>query len=122
MANFAGLTKTYLKNSLLIGGVINNNIGRKTNFYDPDTDTFNDGPDMNTNRYAFGAVLLNPCPLFNGRPAVLSVGGHSKNSAELLDYTTNGATWQYSKYTYSKTFTENWVGKQSFFASILTTA
>ena len=77
---------------------------------------------MNTDRYSFGAVLLNPCPLFNGRPAVLAVGGHSKNSAELLDYTTNGATWQYSKYTYSKTFTENWVGKQSFFASILTTA
>jgi hypothetical protein len=27
---------------------------------------------------------------------IFLVGGHSQNSAELLDYTTNGATWQYT--------------------------
>ena len=73
-----------------------------TVFYDPITETFTPGQDMNYYRYSAGCALFESA-YHGGRPVVIVVGGHSGGGiykplqkTEVLDYTISD-TWTVCK-------------------------
>ena len=69
---------------------------RKVLIFNSISGTFSDGPDMLYTRYLHGCASFNS-PLHNHREVVLAAGGGDRDSVELLDYQTEGSTWQESK-------------------------
>ena len=66
-------------------------------FYDPVANNFVQGPPMNSDRTT-GACTLFHSPMHDNRPVVLALGGYAGVTAEILDYSTVGAGWEYSKF------------------------
>ena len=69
---------------------------RKVLIFNPTSGTFSDAPDMLYTRYYHGCASFNS-PLHNHREVVLAAGGYQLDSVELLDYLTEGSTWQESE-------------------------
>jgi hypothetical protein len=68
-------------------------------FYNPDIDGFETGPSLDaTNGRTEGACTLFYSALHENRPVVLAVGGQSNPTPQLLDYSTENAVWENSKY------------------------
>ena len=68
-------------------------------FYNPDIDGFETGPSLDaTNGRTEGACTLFYSPLHENRPVVLAVGGQSNPTPQLLDYSSENAVWENSKY------------------------
>ena len=66
-------------------------------FYDPIANDFVDGPPMNSDRTELACALFHS-PMHDNRPVVLALGGYAGQTAEILDYSSIGAGWEYSKY------------------------
>ena len=77
------------------GGMVGS-YGRKVLIFNSTSGTFSDAPDMLTTRYYHGCATFNS-PLHNNREVVLAAGGKERESVELLDYQTEGSSWQESK-------------------------
>ena len=81
---------------MIIGGV-GSSISLKTILiFSPNNNSFAQGPSMIHTRFHFACTLFYS-PMHDNRPVVLSAGGSSQSTAEVLDYTTANAVWQESK-------------------------
>ena len=69
---------------------------RKVLIFNSTSGTFSDAPDMLYTRSSPGCATFNS-PLHNHREVVLAAGGDERDQVELLDYQTEGSTWQESK-------------------------
>ena len=69
---------------------------RKVLIFNSTSGTFSDAPDMLYTRSYHGCAIFNS-PLHNHREVVLAGGGWERDSVELLDYQTEGSTWQECK-------------------------
>ena len=69
---------------------------RKVLIFNSTSGTFSDAPDMLYIRSSHGCASFNS-PLHNHREVVLAAGGYQRDQVELLDYQTEGSTWQESK-------------------------
>ena len=73
-----------------------NNYLRKVLIFNATSGTFSDAPDMLNTRFSHGCAIFNS-PLHNHREVVLAAGGYDRDQVELLDYQTEGSSWQESK-------------------------
>ena len=69
---------------------------RKVLIFNSTSGTFSDAPDMLYTRRDHACASFNS-PLHNHREVVLAAGGYERVEVELLDYQTEGSTWQESK-------------------------
>ena len=81
---------------MILGGKVGSSYSRKVLIFNSTSGTFSDAPDMLYSRIYHGCASFNS-PLHNHREVVLAAGGHKQDSVELLDYQTEGSTWQESK-------------------------
>ena len=81
---------------MILGGYDGSSLLRKVLIFNSTSGTFSDAPDMLYTRYGPGCATFNS-PLHNHREVVLAAGGYGRDSVELLDYQTEGSTWQESK-------------------------
>ena len=82
---------------MILGGVTDGFTSlRKVLIFNSTSGTFSDAPDMLYTRAGHGCAIFNS-PLHNHREVVLTAGGLQQDSVELLDYQTEGSTWQESK-------------------------
>ena len=80
---------------MILGGYPASN-KRKVLIFNSTSGTFSDAPDMLYTRGYHGCASFNS-PLHNHREVVLAAGGDERDQVELLDYQTEGSTWQESK-------------------------
>ena len=80
---------------MILGGRDGSSL-RKVLIFNSTSGTFSDAPDMLYTRSSPGCATFNS-PLHNHREVVLVAGGSGQDSVELLDYQTEGSTWQESK-------------------------
>ena len=70
---------------------------RKTvTIFDRITETFTDGATMNYNRENAACTIFKS-PNHGNRPVVFVGGGKEQKTAEILDYSQSGATWEEGK-------------------------
>ena len=70
---------------------------RKTvTIFDRITESFTDGVKMNYNRENAACTIFKS-PNHGNRPVVFIGGGKEQNTAEILDYSQSGATWEEGK-------------------------
>ena len=81
---------------MILGGIGDSSWLRKVLIFNSTSGTFSDAPDMLDTRRSHGCASFNS-PLHNHREVVLVAGGLWKDTVELLDYQTEGSTWQESK-------------------------
>ena len=81
---------------MILGGLDGGSILRKVLIFNSTSGTFSDAPDMLYTRYRHACASFNS-PLHNHREVVLAAGGYGQDQVELLDYQTEGSTWQESK-------------------------
>ena len=71
---------------------------RKTvTIFDRITETFTNGVKMNYNRENAACTVFKS-PKHNNRPVVFVGGGKEQKTAEILDYSQSGATWEEGKF------------------------
>ena len=84
---------------MVIGGYPSSNL-KSMIIFDPEDNTFDDGPDLNYNRDNAGCTIFRSTKHKN-RNVVLAAGGWRQYTAEILDYTNpNANAWEESKYIY----------------------
>ena len=81
---------------MILGGADASSWSRKVLIFNSTSGTFSDAPDMLYTRSEHGCASFNS-PLHNHREVVLAAGGYQRDQVELLDYQTEGSTWQESK-------------------------
>ena len=81
---------------MILGGWDGSSDLRKVLIFNSTSGTFSDAPDMLYARTSHACATFNS-PLHNHREVVLAAGGSGLDSVELLDYQTEGSTWQESK-------------------------
>ena len=69
---------------------------RKVLIFNSTSGTFSDAPDMLYARFDHACSSFKS-PLHGHREVVLVAGGYEQDQVELLDYQTEGSTWQESK-------------------------
>ena len=82
---------------MLIGGHPLSSNGKNVLVFDPDNNSFTQGPSLLYKRYNHGCALFYSAK-HGGRPVVLSAGGYGQSTAEILDYTMSNAEWERSKH------------------------
>jgi len=65
---------------------------KKVLIFNPQDESFTNGPSLIYNRNLAACTLFNS-PMHNYRPVVLAAGGYGQRTAEILDYT-NGNAWE----------------------------
>ena len=80
---------------MILGGYDGSSL-RKVLIFNSTSGTFSDAPDMLYTRVDHGCASFNS-PLHNHREVVLAAGGYDQDQVELLDYQTEGSSWQESK-------------------------
>ena len=84
---------------MVIGGYPSSNL-KSMIIFDPEDNTFDDGPDLNDNRDNAGCTIFRSTKHKN-RNVVLAAGGWRQSTAEILDYTNpNANAWEESKHIY----------------------
>ena len=84
---------------MIIGGYSTSN-KKSMIIFDPEDNTFDNGPDLNYNRDNAGCTIFRS-PKHKNRHVVLAAGGYEQSTAEILDYTNpNANAWEESKYIY----------------------
>ena len=84
---------------MIIGGDPSPN-DKNVIIFDPEDNTFDNGPDLNYNRDNAGCTIFRS-PMHNNRNVVLTAGGGGQSTAEILDYTNpNANAWEESKHIY----------------------
>ena len=81
---------------MILGGFDGSSMLRKVLIFNSTSGTFSHAPDMLYTRIYHGCASFNS-PLHNHREVVLAAGGDQRDQVELLDYQTEGSTWQESK-------------------------
>ena len=81
---------------MILGGNDGSSWLRKVLIFNSTSGTFSDAPDMLYTRYYHGCASFQS-PLHNHREVVLAAGGYERDQVELLDYQTEGSSWQESK-------------------------
>ena len=84
---------------MVIGGVSSSDVERSVFIFDSSNDfSHEDGPSLIKKRY-YQACSTMVSPAHEGRTvAVVAGGGDGSDTAEILDYTMSGSTWQLSEY------------------------
>ena len=81
---------------MILGGNDGSSSLRKVLIFNSTSGTFSDAPDMLYTRDSHACAIFNS-PLHYHREVVLAAGGAYRDQVELLDYQTEGSTWQESK-------------------------
>jgi len=77
---------------MIIGGFSSDPLNTML-IFNPNNNSFIQGPSMIHERYYFACTLFYS-PMHDNRPVVLSAGGEGQATAEVLDYTTANAVWE----------------------------
>ena len=92
---------------MLLGGRVNGDVNKKVVIFDPNSNTFSDGPTLLRNRFGHACTLFYS-PMHSNRPVILITGGFGSGpgdplgwSSELLDYTQHNATWVQGNFLYN---------------------